>query len=381
MVSEKAVIKLSKPSLDSLESDLIQKVLDSNQLVQGKITLEFENLFSDYTGAKYSIAVSNCTAALQLSLISLGVSFNDIVIVPAYSWISTANVVSLCGAHPVFIDIDPKSFNMSPIELEKTLNSLFDLDETRKLCKAIIFVHTFGNLNNIAEVCSIAKKFSIPVVEDAACALGSQSNGKSAGNFGKIGCFSFHPRKIITTGEGGMLVTNDLSLSSEFKALRNHGMDPNSNRPNFISAGFNFRLTEIQSAIGISQMKKIESLLLSRKKIAKKYFKLLNGSDLLAPFYNNTDEHSFQSFVILIPLEIRSRRDEIIEYLKNQGIETTIGTYNMPRTTYFSKRYGYRIGDYPVTEDISERSISLPIYHGLTEGEQELIVSKLISLI
>jgi dTDP-4-amino-4,6-dideoxygalactose transaminase len=240
------MIRLTIPSIEEDDLQVTRETLSSGFLVQGARVAEFEKSIASYVGVKHVIAVSNCTAALHLALLGLNTSAGDLVLVTTYSWVATANVIELCGAQPVFVDIQPNTFNMDPECLESALKRLKSTAETWRRVKAILPVHTFGQMANMTAIMSVADRYGIPVIEDAACALGAKWEEHQAGTWGVMGCFSFHPRKAITTGEGGAVATNDDQLARKLRALRNHGLDPdattlNSLCPGSIIASPNFR--------------------------------------------------------------------------------------------------------------------------------------------
>jgi len=372
------MIRLSKPYIEKKDIDAVDQILQSGFLVQGKTVESFENAIAQYTGAKYAIAVSNCTAALHLSLLAINVHPGDIVLVPAYSWISTANVVELCGAQPVFIDIQADTFNMDTEHLSDELRRLMRVKHIAKRVAAIIPVHTFGQIADIQCIIKIAEKYNIPVIEDAACALGASINGKHAGTFGLMGCFSFHPRKNITTGEGGIIVTDNSDLMLKLRALRNHGLDPQSTSPEFIMPGYNYRLTEFQAALGLIQLDKLEAIIDRRIESANTYNDLLQNYCFQLPYSSRKRSHVYQSYVIMLPNELMNKRHLVIEKLKlAELIETTIGTWNMPMTSYFRNRYNYHIDNFPITNNVFNKSITLPLYFDLDKNIQNTIVDSL----
>lgn len=374
------MIKLASPSIDDDDILAVNNVLKSGYLVQGKNVSQFEERVSEFVGSDFAVAVSNCTAALHITLKALNVSPGDKVIVPTYSWIATANVVELCGAVPVFIDVNLNTFNMDPGQLEDKLKDYSAQGMVEKV-KAIIPVHAFGRIAEIHDIFSVARKNEIPVIEDAACALGAQSDGKHAGTWGVAGCFSFHPRKAVTTGEGGVIVTNNSELVRTMRTLRNHGQDPDSFSPDFILPGFNYRMTDFQAALGLTQMKKIDKLISCRTLLAGHYSKLLEKTPILTPLVENENQHVFQSYVILLPARCELKNTDIIRKLRIKGVEASIGTYHMPMTTYFRGRYSYMEGDFPVTDDLFNRALSLPLNYELTHDQQEEIVAKLLDLL
>jgi dTDP-4-amino-4,6-dideoxygalactose transaminase len=355
------MIRLTKPSIDNDDLTAVCDVLSSGFLVQGEHVKQFEQKIAEYVGCKYAIAVSNCTSALHLSLLSLNVRQSDFVIVTSYSWTATANVIELCGAQPIFVDVKPDTFNMDPEKLDYKLRQLMSNPILKKHIRAIIPVHTFGQIADMPAIMEIAESYGIPVIEDAACALGATLNGTKAGGWGLMSCFSFHPRKAITTGEGGIITTNDPNLAHVIKALRNHGLDPDSTEADFIIPGYNYRMTEFQAALGCSQLKKIDRINTRRKELARKYSGLLKGSTIQPPTEMKGCDSVYQSYVTLIPSNKVYVRKQIITALKESGVETTIGTVHIPLTTFYRQKYGYKQGDFPVVDDIAGRSLTLPL--------------------
>jgi perosamine synthetase len=363
------MIRLTIPSLEEDDFQAVRDVLETGYLVQGPSVAAFEADLAAYLGVTHAIAVSNCTAALHLSLMALGVGRGDRVAVTAYSWPATANVIVLCGAEPVFVDIDPATYNMAPAALEQAL--------ARQPVKAVMPVHTFGNMADMPRILDIAEKHGVPVVEDAACALGAEMNGRKAGAWGAMGCFSFHPRKAITTGEGGLVVTQDASLARRVRVLRNHGVDPDSPTPDFIAAGYNLRMTEFQGALGRSQFRKLDRILSGRQAAAEFYDRSLCSTPLQLPKPQGGSRHIYQSYSPLLPQALAPYRMEIIRRLKEAGIEATIGTYAIPFITFFRQRGGYVPEQFPATADIATRALSLPIYESITATDQHAVVAAL----
>ncbi len=371
------MIRLTVPSIEEDDLQVTRETLSSGFLVQGARVAEFERSIAAYVGVRHVIAVSNCTAALHLALLSLDVRAGDLVLVTTYSWIATANVIELCGAQPVFVDIQPDTFNMDPEQLAASLQRLMATADTRRRVKAILPVHTFGQMANMSAIAKIADQYGVPVIEDAACALGAKWDERQAGTWGVMSCFSFHPRKAITTGEGGAIITNDDQLARKLRALRNHGQDPEAPSPDFVMPGFNYRVTEFQAAFGSNQMKKLDRIIAARRRLAHRYDSLLENDPVLVPAVPAESWPVYQSYVTLLPEAVAPRRAEIIRELKEQGIETNIGTWHMPLTTYFRTRYGFRRGDFPATDRVFDCALTLPLHEFLTENQQELVVEKL----
>ena len=360
------MIRLSVPSIDENDLHAVCEVLASGHLVQGRQVAVFEERVADYAGVKHCVAISNCTSALLLSLLALGVGRDDKVAVTAYSWPATANVIVLCGAEPIFIDIDRHTFNMDAALLEDVLRS------TR--VQAILPVHAFGAMADMPAVNHVARQYGVPVIEDAACALGAELHGRRAGSWADVGCFSFHPRKAITTGEGGMIATDDARVARCVRMLRNHGLDPDASRPDFLLAGHNMRLTDFQAALGISQMTKLERIIAKRRELALRYEELLEQVGIPIQRHLANSRHVYQSLVALLPADVAHMRHSIIAALAEASIEATIGTYHMPLTRYFGERFRHAKGDFPATDDIAARSISLPLFEALTMDAQQEVV-------
>lgn len=364
------MIRLTVPTIEEDDLQAVRESLASGYLVQGALVAAFEQVVADYVGTKHAIAVNNCTSALLLALMALDIGPGDRVAVTTYSWPATANVIALCGAEPVFVEIDARTFNLDTHALSETLKT--------NDVKAILPVHTFGGIADMPRILDVASQYGVPVIEDAACALGAEIQGKRAGSWGVMGCFSFHPRKAITTGEGGMVTTNDDKLARRVRTLRNHGQDSESAVPDFVEPGHNMRLTEFQAALGIAQMRKVERIIEARIKHAEHYDHLLAGHGFVTPQALES-RHVYQSYVVLLPREIAQARSEMIAALRIHGVETTIGTYHLPLTTYFRKRGGFKLGDFPVTDDIAARAISLPLFESLTDEQQRRVVGTLVT--
>jgi dTDP-4-amino-4,6-dideoxygalactose transaminase len=366
------MIRLAAPDLDENDLAAVCDVLRTGYLVQGRQVLAFEARMVELTGAAHAVAVSNCTAALHLALLALDIGPGDLVAVTSYSWPATANVIALCGAVPVFVDIDPRTFNMEPGALERAMRSSSRI-------KAVLPVHAFGGIAAMPEIRAIAVRHGVPVLEDAACALGAVLDGRPAGMWGDVGCFSFHPRKIVTTGEGGVIVTQSAEVATRARALRNHGQDPGATKPDFVLPGFNYRLTEFQAALGLAQLGKLPLLLACHRRLARRYDEWFANSAILPPIALEEASHTYQSYVVLLPTSSAEQRDGVIALLKERGIETSIGTYHLPLTTYWRQAQGCKVGDYPVTDDVAARALALPLHTSLSEEDQGRVVEELES--
>ncbi len=373
------MIRLCRPVIEPHELQAVENVLKSGMLVQGKNVAEFEKTVADYIGIEHAVAVSSGTAALHLSLLALGVKSGDLVLVSSYSWPATANVIELCGAKPVFVDILPDTFNMDTSNLDKTLEQLSE-SELENI-KAIVPVDAFGQMAEMNKIKELSEKYDIPIVEDAACALGAVHNDKKAGAWSDFTCFSFHPRKAVTTGEGGIIATGNESWANTLKTLRNHGLDATASKPDFIVPGFNYRMTDFQGALGIHQMAKMDALIEKRIAAAKNYNELLKDTVVTAPVVSANNIHVYQSYIVLLPNGVADQRDTIIQKMRDDDVETSIGTWHMPLTTFYKNQYGFMPGDFPVTDDVFKRSLALPLDAQITKDEQKQVVNTLLKYI
>jgi perosamine synthetase len=289
------------------------------------------------------------------------------VLVPDFTFPATANVVVEQGAVPVLVEIDLETFGVNAADLGQKVTS-----RTR----AIMPVHAFGLSSDLAPVMAIAARHGLPVVEDAACALGATYRGQPCGGIGTAGCFSFHPRKSITTGEGGMITTDDPALAARIALLRSHGGIREHGRFTFEAAGFNYRLSDIQAAVGVAQMRKFDALLAARRQVAGWYDRELAGaSGLRTPAAPPWAEHTYQSYVVL--LDEALSRDRVIEQLRTDGIETTLGTYALHAQPYFSRTLQMRPGDLPNSFRAFASSLALPLHAGLDEGDVSYVAERL----
>jgi dTDP-4-amino-4,6-dideoxygalactose transaminase len=336
-------------------------------LVQGKEVFQLENATLNYIHTDYCNAVSNGTASLHLALIALGIGPGDEVIIPAFSYIATANVVELVGARCVFVDIHPGVFNIDESRIEKVITAK---------TKAIIPVHEFGLCANMPLIMILADRYNLFVIEDAACALGASVNSKYAGSWGHLGSFSLHPRKAITSGEGGLLLTSDPELDSKIKTLRNHGIEPGSNPLNFIAAGFNYRMTDIQAALAYSQFLRLESIIEYKSKLASVYFEEIHNPVIRLPEIPSGTRHSWQTFHIL--LESEQKRNNLMVLLKNSGIMTNYGAQCIPATTYYKNKYYHNPEiEFPNAFEAYTCGLAIPLYSQLKEKEVQFISKKI----
>lgn len=368
---EQEMIRLIYPEIGDKEIQEVSKVLKSGFLVQGKNVEKFEKKVAKYLKVKYAMAVSSGTAALHLSLIVLGIEQGDEVILSDFTFPSTGNVVALVSAKPILVDIDLKTYNIDPTKIEEKI--------TPKT-KAIIPVHEFGQSADMDPILKIAKQYKLYVIEDAACALGAEYKDRKCGTMGDIGCFSFHPRKAITTGEGGMIVTNNPEIAEKLRALRNHGIVNKNGKYRFEYAGFNYRMTDFQGVLGWMQMNKIDKIIERKRELAKLYDSLLKDfSGLQVPFVANGNKHIYQSYVALLNEGIN--RDNVIRKLKESGIETTIGTYALHSQPFYQKTYSYKKGGLKNSYNAFKQSLCLPLYRQMREEDINKIVNSLEEII
>ena len=331
------MIKLAKPYILERAIDKATEVIRSGNLVQGKYVEEFENALCNYLNVKNAVVVSSGTAALHLALLVLDIKKGDEVIVPAFTFPATANVVEIVGAKPIFVDINLSDFCIDTSKIEEKITSR---------TKAIIPVHEFGQAAKMDDIMNIARKYNLKIVEDAACALGAEFENKKVGTFGELGCFSFHPRKAITTGEGGVIVTNNDKLAEKLKILRNHGISYKDGKVDFIAAGLNYRMTDFQAALGLIQLAEIDNIIEQRIRIANLYDdKLSSNNKIKIPFKYKNRKAIYQTYHIIISDKIN--RDKLIKKLKENGIETNLGAQALPCLTYYKNKYNLRKNDFP----------------------------------
>jgi dTDP-4-amino-4,6-dideoxygalactose transaminase len=372
---EKRNIPISLPFMGQEEWEATKEPIFSGWITQGPKVAEFEKLFAQRHKVKHAIAVSNCTTALHLALVALEIKKGDEVIVPAFTWVSTANAIMYCGATPVFIDVDTRTFNIDVTQLKNKITSK---------TKAIIPVHLFGLCANIDEIKIIAPHLKI--VEDGACAAGAGIGDKPAGSLGDIGCFSFHPRKSVTTGEGGMLTTNDDVLAEKLNMLRNHGASISEEQrhkgpkpyilPEFDMVGYNYRMTDIQGAVGVVQIKKLDTFIDEREKWASYYSKELSSIPWIrTPFIPEGHKHGWQSYVLFID-ETKSpvKRNNLMEILQQKGISTRPGTHAVHMLGFYAKTFNIKPSDFPGAYAANEYSMSIPLHNKMVKEDYEYIV-------
>ncbi len=358
--------QLIKPYITGEEEKEVIKVLRSGWLTQGKYVRAMEEALCRYNKVRHAFLVNSATSGLLVAIKTLDLKKGDEVICPSFTFPATSNSVILGGARPVFCDVDLDTFNISSEKIKKLIT---------KKTKAIMPVSEFGLPADLEIIIKIAKDNNLFIVEDAACALGADIKGKKAGSFGDIGVFSFHPRKIITSGEGGCLITNSSRLAKKIKLLRNHGEYDK----RFIDYGYNFRMSDIQAALLLVQFKKIEKIIKKRIELARNYNRLFNPLKykemLRLPACPRGYRHIYQSYVIL--LSDRINRDKLRNVLRGKGIESQIGTHCVPLLDFYKKNFNIPSDSCRNAYFAYKHSLSLPMYHTLKAREQEFIADTL----
>ncbi len=347
------LIRLAWPDVGPAEAEAVAEVLESGQLTMGPKVGEFEHGLAAACGTEHAVAVSSGTAALHLAVLALGIGPGDEVLVPAYTFPATANVVAIVGARPVLVDIDPETMNLDP-----------GIVEIGPRTKAIIAVDLFGRPARIEELPD-----TVPVLEDAAGALGARRGGRPCGSFGALACLSFHPRKIVTTGEGGAVTTDDAELAVAIRRMRHHGIEP---RGDFDIAqpGSNYRLSDILCAVGIPQLTRLDELLEARTRIAAGYTERLRGV-VETPAADDGDVHGWQAYVIQV-----DRRDDVLTALRREGIEAQIGTYALHLLGAYRDH-----GFFPGAEHAYEHALALPFHTRLSDSDLDRVAEALDKLV
>jgi dTDP-4-amino-4,6-dideoxygalactose transaminase len=361
------LIPLHRPNIGEEEIEQLQEVINSGWVGRGPKVDEFEQKAAEYLGVQHAVAVSSCTAALHLSLVALGIGPGDEVLVSDFTFPATGHAVLYSGAKPVFVDIDPRTYNIDPDDMVKKVT---------KRTKAIIPVHMFGQPADMGAVIHLAEVRGLKVIEDAACAFGAKYNNYYAGTFGDVGCFSFHGTKGITTGEGGMVVTDDEELAHKIKRLSVFGMMPIWERQHskelviaeFNDLGYNYRMGDLAAAVGVAQLEKADRLITDRRKIAYFWDNVLSDLDFLEiPYVSGGVFHTYQAYTVL--LDKRIDRDKLINKMRKWSIQTAIGGYASHTQPVYKSE-----DECPVSLDISKRTLKLPMYYSITTSHVHTIV-------
>jgi perosamine synthetase len=364
------LIHLSRPDITEKEIEAVCEVLRSPNLSLGPKLVEFEDAFTLYIGKKRAVAVNSGTSGLFLCMLALGIGPGDEVITTPFTFIASATSIMMAGAKPVFVDIDPVSLNLDTAKIESAIS---------EKTKAILPVEVFSNPAGIDKVCEIAQKHSLAVIEDSCEALGSELNGKKVGTFGTVSVFAFYPNKQITTGEGGIILTDEDDLADMCVSLRNQGRGKTTGWLGHERLGYNFRLSDINCALGIVQLSRIERIKTRRRQVADWYREILSGDDrLIIPAEPAGCQMSWFVFVVRLADGFTSKqRDRILEEMKTQSIQT--GNYFPPvhLQPFMVRQFGYTKGSFPVTESVCERTIALPFYNNLTADEVAIVCGAL----
>ena len=367
------MIPIAKPYLTEAEAKAAYDTILTGWITQGPKVQEFEELFAHYTGAAYAVAVSNCTTALHLSMIVAGIGPGDEVICPSMSYIASANAIKYVGATPVFAEVDPVSFNLDVKDTESKISSK---------TKAILLVHQIGMPGDIDAFKELAEKHNLKIIEDAACAIGSSYKGNKIGSHSELVCFSFHPRKVISTGDGGMITTNREDYYQRLKRLRQHGMSVNdrirhvSNQVIFedhIEIGYNYRMTDIQAAVGIKQLDKLNWIVNERRKIAKIYNEAFSCIDTVRlPIEKEGYYSNYQSYCIYLLKTCPIGRNELMQKLLDKGIASRRGIMTAHRETAY-KQISPNV-HLPISENVQDNSILLPLYVQMDNQEIQYVI-------
>ncbi|KPL19218.1 MAG: hypothetical protein AMJ92_04205 [candidate division Zixibacteria bacterium SM23_81] len=382
-------IPISKPLFDKDEERASLEPLRNGWVMQGPKVQKFEKMISSYTRTKYARATSSGTAALHLSLLACEIKPGDEIIVPPFTCVASVNPIEYIGGKPVFVDIDLKTYNIDSSKIEEAIT---------ENTKAIVPIHLFGLCADMDPILELAKKYSLRIIEDAALALGAFYNGEHAGTFGDAGCFSFHPRKAITTGEGGMVITNNEEIAHQIEIMRNYGASISALErhqkelyalPQYNILGYNYKMTDIQANIGIQQMGKLEFILKRRTELARIYNQELKDLKwLIIPHVTEGCTHAYQSYVCLFApdglpkegadsdeLEIMcQKRNEFMKWLHGKGISTVPGALAIHTVDYYKGKYNLNQTDFLSCLIASKLSIALPLYPQMREEEQDYVI-------
>jgi len=366
-------IPVARPSIGADEEDAVMAALRSGWVAQGPKVAEFELAFAEYVGAAQAVAVSSCTAALHLALIVSGVKPGDEVLCPSLSFMATANCIVHAGAKPIFVDIDPATYNIDPESIERAITP-----RTR----AILVVHQIGLPAPLHEISETAHRHELSVVEDAACAVGAEYLGRRIGlPYSTMACFSFHPRKVLTTGEGGMITTADGDLAARLRRLRQHAMSAsdlarhNSSRvvtESYDEIGYNYRMTDMQAAMGLVQLRRLDEMLAKRRELALRYSSRMQSLEWLAlPQEPSGFRHNFQSYMVRLMSDAPLTRDQLMQELLDRGVSSRRGIMAIHREAPFRADWDRLL---PVTNMVTDTTLVLPLYHEMTEEDQDYVI-------
>lgn len=359
---------MSAPEIDEREIELVNQVLRSTILAIGPMTTRFEQLTAEFTGTKHAAAVSNGTCGLHLCVVAAGIKEGDEVITSPFSFVASANCMLYERAVPVFADIDPLTLNIDPQKIEAAIT---------QRTKAILPVHAFGQPANMGAIMAIAKKHNLIVIEDACEALGAEWRGQKAGTFGDASVFAYYPNKQMTTGEGGMIVTNRDDWRDLFRSLRNQGRDVFDSWLNHSRLGFNYRIDEMSAALGVAQMERIDQLLRKRDSVASCYSLRLRSADGISTPYISPDTTRMSWFVYVVRVDPKYDRNKVMELLKDRGVPTRPYFSPIHLQKFYCERFGYEGGEFPITEQVAEETMALPFHSNLSGDEVDYVCGQL----
>lgn len=387
-------IPITKTIFGNEEKEAIVKPLETGWVVQGPNVAKFQTMFAEFTGSKFAHAASNCTTALHLGLEAMGITRGDKVIVPSFTYVASANAVEYTGAEVIFCDIDLKTFNIDETKLEELIKNDTSI-------KAIMPVNLFGLCANMPYIMELANKYNLKVIEDSACGFDGWIGDKHSGTFGDCGCFSFHPRKSICTGEGGMLITDNEEIANKVSQLKDHGASKSdlqrhkekggSLLPDFTMRGYNYRMTDMQGALGVCQMDKKEYIMNGRREIAAKYDEALKGiQQLITPYIPENYKHGYQSYVCIFTDgedtsnltkeqidRVNIKRNIFMEKLEAMTIATRQGTHAVHTLGYYKNKNNFKDEDFLMSYAADRLSIALPLYAGMSDEEFEYVISNI----
>lgn len=378
----KRTIQISVPCTGEEEWQACREPLMSGWLTQGPQVTKFEKAFAERHAVKHALAVTSCTTGLHLALAGLGIGPGDEVIVPAFTWVATANVVLYCGATPVFVDVDRSSYNLDLQQIAARVT-----ERTR----AVIAVHLFGLCVDVDALRRLLPAH-VAIVEDAACAAGAGLRGRHAGTLGDVAAFSFHPRKSVTTGEGGMVTTADDALAERMNQLRNHGASISEEQrhrgprpyllPEFNLLGYNYRMTDLQGAVGLVQLAKLDAYIDERARWAQWYREQLAEIHWLRqPEVSADSRHGWQAYVTYVdPAAAPRPRNDVMEFLQARGIATRPGTHAVHMLGYYRDRYALRPEHFPSARDCNDHTMAIPLHNRMTREDYEYVVAALREL-
>lgn len=397
-------IPVTIPYFDEKEAENVKQVLNSGWVAQGPIVAKFEDAVAAHENIKFGVATTSCTTALHLAMVAEGMQSGMDVIAPAFTFVATTNAIVQTGATPILVDIRQETFNINTDKVRELIQNNYRQQNGKLINKisgnilwGIVPVHEFGLCCDILEINNIAKEYDLKVIEDAACALGAKIHEIHQGGFGNTSCISFHPRKSITTGEGGMVLTDNESLAKRMKELRTHGSTVSADArhtghgfllPEFPEAGYNYRMTDIQGAVGMAQIEKLDYIISEKRKRAAIYNQLMEEylPEFITPFVPEGYFHTYQSYVCMLDykrLQLDSitaggiYRNKLLLELENIGIATRQGTHAIHILGYYKDRFGFKPEDYPMAYACDRLSITLPLYIQMSDEDQHYVIQNI----